>query len=415
MNSKLTQIIQKWRFPALLLTGIGISGLGDFIYLVAINLLVLNMTGSAAAVAGLWIVGPITSILINFWSGSIIDRANKRKIMIITDLIRAIAVAIIPLLSSIWSIYALLFIISIAKSFFNPTSTTYITALVPKEQRKTYNSINSLVTSGAFIVGPAVAGLLFMIGSVESAIYINAVSFVVSAIIIFFLPNIDVKQNKTNQKLHLKSLLSDWKEVITFAKKEIFVFTIYSCFIIFGIFTLGMDSQEVVFTQKVIGLTEVEYSLLISITGIGYTAGALLIVFISRYLSIRHLIGIGIFMLAVGYFIYSISNSFVMAATGFIILGFFNAFSNTGFTTFYQNNIPVEIMGRVTSIVGVLQSGVSVIFLLFIGLMGDILPLRYTIVTLSGLSILVAIVVILLVFKPKQKKYFSEVSVGAGK
>ncbi len=398
----------KWKFPALLLTGLGLSSLGDFIYLVAINLLVLKMTGSAAAVAALWVVGPITSILVNGWSGSIIDRSNKKKIMIITDIVRAIAVAIIPLLPSIWMIYALLFIISVAKSFFNPTSTTYITALIPKDQRKTFNSIRSLVSSGAFITGPAIAGMFFMIGSLEIAIYSNAISFVISAILIVFLPNIDSKEKHSAEKLQFKNLQEDWRVVIRFGKKAAYVMMIYSSFIIFDIFTMAMDSQEVVFTQRVIGLTEVEYSFLISVTGIGYAAGGLLVIFISRFLSVRALIGIGLFMLAAGYLIYSLSSSFAMAATGFIILGFFFAFSNTGFNTFYQNNVPVEIMGRVTSIVSVLQSAVSVIFLLFIGIMGDILPLRYTIVTLSVISVVLAVFVIVLVSQPTKKVYFTE-------
>jgi MFS family permease len=401
-------LMKEWKSPALLLTGLGLSSLGDFIYLVAINLLVLKMTGSAAAVAALWVVSPITSILVNGWSGSIIDRSNKKKIMIITDIVRAIAVAIIPLLPSVWMIYALLFVTSVAKSFFNPTSTTYITALIPKEQRKTFNSIRSLVSSGAFITGPAIAGVLLIIGSLEIAIYSNAISFVISAILIAFLPNIDSSQNETTEKLQLKNLLEDWRVVIRFGKEAVFVMIIYSSFIIFDIFTMAMDSQEVVFTQRVIGLTEVEYSLLMSVTGIGYAAGGLLVIFISRFLSIRALIGTGLFMLAAGYFIYSLSTSFAMAATGFIILGFFFAFSNTGFTTFYQNNVPVEIMGRVTSIVGVLQSAVSVVFLLFIGIMGDVLPLRYTIVTLSIISVVLAVFVIILVSQPTKKMYFSE-------
>ncbi|WP_010676686.1 MFS transporter [Bacillus timonensis] len=402
------QIIGKWKFPALLLTGLGLSSLGDFVYLVAINLLVLKMTGSAAAVAALWVVGPITSILVNGWSGSIIDRSNKKKIMIVTDIIRAVAVAIIPILPSIWMIYAVLFVINVSKSFFTPTSTTYITVLIPKEQRKTFNSIRSLVSSGAFITGPAIAGMLFVVGSLEIAIYSNAILFAISAILIACLPNLDSGQTQTTEKLQFKKLKEDWKEVIRFGKKEVFVMTIYFSFIVFDIFTMAMDSQEVVFTQRVIGLTEVEYSLLISVTGIGYAAGGLLVIFISRFLSIRTLIGTGLFMLATGYFIYSIASSFTIAATGFIILGFFFAFSNTGFTTFYQNNVPVEMMGRVTSIISVLQSAVSVVFLLFIGIMGDLLPLRYTIVTLSVISMVLAIIVIILVAQKSRKVYFVE-------
>jgi hypothetical protein len=74
----------------LLLLGIGTSTLGGFIYLVAINILVIKLTGSPAAVAGLWIMGPIASILTKFWSGSLVDRMNNRRLMIITDIIRAL-------------------------------------------------------------------------------------------------------------------------------------------------------------------------------------------------------------------------------------------------------------------------------------------------------------------------------------
>lgn len=70
-----------------LLFGIGISTLGDFIYLVAINILILKMTESPAAVAGLWIISPIASTLTKFWAGSLIDRMNQRNLMIFADIL----------------------------------------------------------------------------------------------------------------------------------------------------------------------------------------------------------------------------------------------------------------------------------------------------------------------------------------
>lgn len=173
-----------WKLASLLLTGIGISRLGDFIYLIAINLIVYDLTGSAAAVAGLWIIGPITSVIANSWSGGIIDRKNKKSIMIWTDMARALGVALIPFLGSTGFIYAVLFLISVAKALFMPASTVYITKLVPIESRKRFNSIKSLVASGAFIVGPAIAGGLFLIGTIETAVFLNAASFVFSAVII---------------------------------------------------------------------------------------------------------------------------------------------------------------------------------------------------------------------------------------
>lgn len=403
---------ESWKLPILLLLGIGISGLGDFVYLIAINLFILNMTHSAAAVAGLWIIGPIIAILTNFWSGGLIDRGNKRNILIITDIVRAISVAIIPLLSSIWFIYLMLIIISLAKAFFTPASTTYIAKLIPTHQRKRFNSINSLVRSGAFIVGPSVAGALLLIGSIDIAIYINAISFAFSALILLMMPNLDDTWTSSNSPTIRKfqSLLSDWHDVIGEYKKQAFVFLVYSLYLFTIIFTFAMDSQEVVFTRKVIGLSEMEFSLLVSITGIGYLLGSLFVSFVSQHMNIKQLIGIGLTLMSVGYIIFSVSQNFTTAVIGFTLLGFFNAFSGTGFTTFYQNNIPIEMMGRITSILGVWQNAAQVIFLLIIGFLGDLFSLRYIIITLSILNFLVAIIINLLVFKPEKHLYFTDPS-----
>ncbi|MEC0126117.1 MFS transporter [Paenibacillus pabuli] len=130
-----------WKHAGLLLDGVGISNLGDFIYIVAINLMVLNMTHSPAAVAGLWIISPITSVCTKFWSGSIIDRYDQRQLMIGADLIRALLVAALPLMSSLWMMYAVMFLISMSSSIFVPSSQVYITRLVPAEGRKRFNSL----------------------------------------------------------------------------------------------------------------------------------------------------------------------------------------------------------------------------------------------------------------------------------
>jgi hypothetical protein len=110
---------REWKAPGLLLSAVGISYIGDFIYLVALNLLIFAKTDSVAAVAGLWIIGPIAGIITGFWSGSMIDRLYKKHIMIITDVIRGCLVAIIPLLSELWSIYIVLFVIACVAPFLN--------------------------------------------------------------------------------------------------------------------------------------------------------------------------------------------------------------------------------------------------------------------------------------------------------
>ncbi|WP_212919403.1 MFS transporter [Ornithinibacillus bavariensis] len=401
-------IIISWKNPIRLLTSVGLARVGDFIYLVAINILVFQMTGSAAAVAGLWVIGPMVNLLTKFWTGSFIDYRSKRKIMIITYIFRAFLVFCIPFSPSIWLIYLILVFLSVAQSFFQPSSMTYTTQLIPKEIRKRFNSINSLTSSGAFIMGPAIAGALILVTNVNITLVINSVAFLLAAILLLLLPETDNFEKNTAPKLSFKQIKDDFTVSITFMRENSYVAFVYISFLATTIFTFAMDTQEVVFTQLVVGLTEMDYSMLISITGIGAIVGAFLVSIFTKGISIRLLIITGIIMQTIGYLIYAFSWSFLSIATGFVILGFFNTFLNTGIVTFYQNNIPVDKMGRITSIFQLFQSSVQIIFVLLVGAVAELIPLRLTIIILSICMLVVAIIITVAVLHPVKKGYFKE-------
>ncbi|MEN2767428.1 MFS transporter [Ornithinibacillus xuwenensis] len=398
----------KWKQPTLLLTSAGIAGIGDFIYLIAINILVFQMTESATAVAALWVIGPAVNVVTKFWTGSFIDFRSKRKIMITTYLARGLLVFCIPFLLHIWFIYFILILLSVAQAFFIPSSMTYTAQLIPKEIRKRFNSIRSLTSSGAFIIGPAIAGMLILISDVRMALYIDAFAFFIAAILLYILPETDTIDKNTIPTMSLKQIKEDFSISIRFINENKFVASVYTGFIALTIFGFAADTQEVVFTQNVVGLTEMDYSLLISITGIGAIVGALLVSIFSNQLSLRYLIAVGILMQTVGYLIYAFSWSFLSIAVGFIILGFFNVFLNAGIVTFYQNNVPTALMGRVTSIFQLLQSFFQIIIVLVVGTVAEIIPLRITIIMLSMGMLLVSILLIANVFREKKRSYFSE-------
>ncbi|WP_265181721.1 MFS transporter [Geomicrobium sp. JCM 19055] len=165
-----------WKPRFLLLSTLGISSVGDFIYLVAINLFVFQLTGSAAAVATLWLIGPLTNMIAKFWTGSFIDDRSKRKVMMVTYVCRAVFVACIPLAPNLFVVYLILVLLSVARAFYHPASMTFVTMTVPKEKRKKFNSLRSLFTSSAGIIGPAIGGALIMLTTVQLTFWIN-VSF----------------------------------------------------------------------------------------------------------------------------------------------------------------------------------------------------------------------------------------------
>lgn len=400
--------LKGWKHPAILLSSIGISSIGNFIYLVAINIIVYQLTGSATAVAGLWIIGPLTNIVTKVWTGSFIDFRSKRKVMMVTYLIRAFFIGMIPLAPNIMIIYGILVILSMANAFFNPSSMTYVTILVPKDKRKRFNSIRSFTSSGAFILGPAVGGSLILLTSIDITLWINALFFVISAILLLFLPEKEEINKETIPALTISQVIQDFTVVREFMSMNKYVSSIYLSYIIIMIFSFTMDTQEVVFTQQVIGLSEFDYSLLISITGIGSVVGAIVLTVFSHKLSLSHMITMGIIMMTIGYVIYAFSWSFSSIVVGFVILGFFNVFLNAGIMTFYQNNVPVEVMGRVTSIYQLVQSAIQVIFILVIGLIADLVSLRFVIVILALLMLGSAAIFSYFVLRPNKKHFYQE-------
>ncbi|KAA0549842.1 MFS transporter [Bacillus sp. BGMRC 2118] len=397
-----------WKHPLLLLSSIGISNIGDFIYLVAINIIVYQLTGSAAAVAGLWVIGPLTNIVTKFWTGSFIDYRSKQKVMIFTYLLRAIFIFMIPSAPNMAFIYGLLVILSVAKAFFHPSSMTYVAIVVPKEKRKRFNSIQSFVSSGAFIIGPAIGGFLILAYSVEATLWITSIFFLISAALLVVLPDKERIDKASIPTFTISQVIRDFTVVQQFMKNNTYVSFIYLGYVMIMVFSFVMDTQEVIFTQQVVGLTEFDYSLLISITGIGSVVGALLLSVLSTKLSLRYMITIGLCLMTIGYVIYAFSWSFTSIVIGFVILGFFNVFLNAGIMTFYQNNVPIEVMGRVTSIYQFFQSAIQVIFILVIGITADLISLRLTIVTVSLIMLSATVIFSASVLRPNRKSYFQE-------
>ncbi|MEB5482374.1 MFS transporter, partial [Shouchella clausii] len=86
------------------------------------------------------------------------------------------------------------------------------------------------------------------------------------------------KGEKINQatvpKLTVAQVAKDFTAVAAFLRNHQYITFIYVVFLLVMLFSFAMDTQEVVFTQQVVGLSQVEYSLLVSITGIGSIVGA---------------------------------------------------------------------------------------------------------------------------------------------
>ena len=406
-------LLKDWKYPLLLLSGVGIANLGAWIYLIALNVLVYNMGGSALAVATLYVIKPLATLFTNAWSGSMIDRLNKRKLMIHLDIYRALFIAILPLLPSLWIVYVFVFFISMASAIYEPTAMTYMTKLIPVEQRQRFNSLRSLIGSGAFLIGPAIAGVLLIASTPEFAIYMNAIAFLLSGFITLLLPNLDKKEDldTTSNTLSLTVLKKDWNTVINFSRKHVYVVCVYFLFQSMFVLATATDSLELSFAKEVLLLTDSEYGFLVSIAGAGFILGAITNTILSKKLAPSFLIGIGSLFIAIGYLIYAFSNVFLIAAIGFFILSFSMAYANTGFYTFYQNNVPVHIMGRIGSIYGLVIALVTIFITILSGVATQFISIQLVVIVGSLIMLFITIVLCVFTLFPSQSKLYSTESI----
>jgi len=409
----MNKLLEVWRYPFILLFSIGVSSVGSWIYFIALNLIVLNLTGSAIAVSGLYIVRASSTLFASFWSGSLIDRLNKKYLMIVLNLLESLLIVTLPFFSTLTWIYFMVFIITMASSMYHPTSMTYITKLIPPEQRKRFNSLRSFLDSGAFITGPAIAGLLFTIGSPHMAIYLNAIALFLSACITFGMPNVEANQqlaSKADEKISYKVIFSDWKLVIRFSLKNPYIMMIYILFSAMIVMMTATDSLEAAFATQILSLSEGEYGVLVGIAGAGLLVGSLTNTAIVEKVPTAWLIGMGSLITALGYLTFTSSYTFLIASFGCFILSFATAFANTGFHTFYQNNIPVDSMGRIGSIYGFVEALFIIIITAIFGIAAEITSIRYVIVPAAIIMFVVATILLILNIQPSKARFYRNIS-----
>ena len=394
----------KWMFPAYYLSAVGIANIGQWIYLLAINLMVLEMTGSALAVAGLYMIKPFAIVIVGLWAGSVIDRTSTKHLMITLDVVRALLIISIPFLDSIWIIYTLVLFIQMASAMFEPASFKYMTLMMTEHDRKRFNALLSFVHSGAFIMGPALAGILFMLGSLEMALFVNVGTFLLSAGLISLLPNLIHSVSISKVKITLKDIRTDWYLVWGFSKIVLPFVTIYMVFQGVMLLTAVLDSMEVAFSKEVLHLSDAAYGSLVSIAGIGFLMGAICTNVLVRFTTAKQLMCIGTTFVAIGYVIYSFSTTYLIASIGFFVLCFSLAFANTGFMTFIQENIPIDMMGRISSLYGMVVHTIQLVVVLGMGLAAQWFSVQEVVISGSLLMLSVAIFLTVIVSRLSTSK-----------
>ena len=175
---------QKYLF---LMSAQAISNLGDWLYILALFVIVgFRWHGSPITVSIMMlcltgpmvVLGPITGVLADKW--------NRTAIMMVSNVIMAVLVGIIPWLPQRWMLFAILFLVGVFQSLFNPAEAGKLKEIVPDSQMQQAASINQSIVQLTKIIGPGMSGFLVAVFGSMSAFWLDAISFILSTVLLIF-------------------------------------------------------------------------------------------------------------------------------------------------------------------------------------------------------------------------------------
>ena len=171
----------------LLYIGQTISQLGDWFNTVAVYALLLDVTGSATAVAWMLIVQMLPIALVGPVAGVVVDRLNRRRIMMAADVLRGcliLGLLFVRRADQIWIAYVVTAFAVAAQAFFEPARTATIPNVTSPAELLPANALSSATWSAMLAIGASLGGLVSALFGRNLAFVINALSFFVSALFI---------------------------------------------------------------------------------------------------------------------------------------------------------------------------------------------------------------------------------------
>ncbi len=213
----------------LLWTGQLISQIGDRFYAIALAWWVLEKTNSPAAMGFFMVASMLPELLFGLVAGGLIDRWNRKTILITADVVRGLAVIMVTLMFwwgtlEIWHIFIAAVVISLSSAFFNPTVMAIVPRLVDKENIPKANSLSQLITGLSTVTGPVLGATFVSLAGFGPVFLINGLSYLISVVLEGFivLPAVPIQQQPRTK------LLKDIKEGFKFisSSKSVFVILI---------------------------------------------------------------------------------------------------------------------------------------------------------------------------------------------
>lgn len=333
------------RFHLLLLSST-MSDVGDWLTLIASMILTYNKTSSALGVSAILIVRALPVFLLSFHAGAIVDRFDRKKIMIISNLLRGAFVLILVFTNDLTVLYIVSFAIASLGSFFNPSIDSSVPQIVGQEK---LGKANSLLNGGrtlAMIIGPALAAVCVKYFGISATFLLDTISFIIFGIAILFvrIPKLDTIKAESFRELH-NDIFHGLKFV--WANKNILsLLTSYSvAWCVMG----ALGTLELVFCVRVLMVDTSVYGQIVAVAGVGAVVGSFAYVLLEKKINTSIIYLLGICFFGLGISLFSLQTTLLLTIPFLLMEGIGESFFTISGRCYLQLFVPSDLLGRIMS------------------------------------------------------------------
>jgi MFS family permease len=340
----------------LFLGGQALSRLGSSFTAFALPLLVYFETGSALDLGIAMAATFVPYLLFGLVLGAWVDRSDRRRLMIATDLARAAVVAIIPLASvlgilSAWWIYAVAFASSTLTIAFEACEFAAMPNLARGADLTALNGRVQSSYSIAAVVGPVVAGVLVNLVSLPIVILIDAVTFLVSA---WTVALIRTRFNADSPASPHGSVLDDVRAGLRFVWQQPALRNISLMMALVNFLAITTNAQLVLFATQQLHASSTEIAWLYAAESLGMGVLALAVAPLRRRLSFAQVALGALAVYGVLLAVFALNTSYPIALVLWALGGGTAIMFNVAASSLRQKIVPDDMLGRVMTIASVL-------------------------------------------------------------
>ncbi|AIG26803.1 MFS transporter [Brevibacillus laterosporus] len=401
-NENYLKVIWKDKNFRLLFLGKFFSSVGDQLYLLGLPLLTLKLTGSGFALSLVVACEYLAKLLSSLWAGVIVDRTNRKVILIISALLQGGIVGLIYLLSihnllNTLTICILAAFVALLSSFYLSAEGVILPMLFNKKYYAALNAQFGLINSASRLIGPVIAGSLIGIFGVQDVLLIDVASFFILIVLAGFMSIPKLNESVASSK---DSIFHSIKLGFVFLKENNFLIKVALGSFFINIALGPILALLVYFLQDSFNASSMEIGIIYACGSIGGLMMGFLVPKIKNHVkSFSVIFLINISFLGIGIISLGFSTNVVMASiSNFINIAMIILF-NVSYNTLVQQMTPINFLGRVNSVLFIISQISLPLSIGVSGLLTDLINIRVIYISLGISMVLIGLIFYMLVYK----------------